>query len=84
MVPHADGTGEGLRSSLSIYGVVYLLSSKPMVEEYESTLLNYLFDRTDSDTEWDPSSTKLAEQEEATLDLRGLLCDQPPRPWTVE
>ena len=37
-----------------------------------------------SDTKWDPSSPKLAEQEEAMLDSRGLLQEQPPRPWTVE
>ena len=51
-----------------------------MVEEYESTHLSYILDMTDLDPEWDPSSPKLAEQEEVTLDSRGLLHDQPPRP----
>ena len=55
-----------------------------MVEEYESTDLNYILDMTDMDTEWDPSSPKLAEQEEAMLDSRGILQDQPPRPWMAE
>ena len=85
VVPDADSMGEGLRIPLSTYGVVsYFLSRKPMVEEYESTHLNYILDLTDSDTEWDPSSPKLAKQEEAMLDLRGLLHDQPPRPWMAE
>ena len=39
---------------------------------------------TDSDMEWDPSSPKLAEQEEAMLDSRGIHHDQPPRPWMTE
>ena len=72
VVPDVDSTGEGLRIPLSIYGVVsYFPSRKLMVEEYESTDLNYILDMTDSDTEWDPSSPKLAEQEEVMLDLRG-------------
>ena len=50
-----------------------------MVEEYESTDLNYILDMTESKTEWDPSSPKLAEQEEAMLHFRELLLDQPPR-----
>ena len=31
-----------------------------MVEEYESTDLNYIWNMTDSDTEWDPSSNTQA------------------------
>ena len=82
VVPDADGMGEGLRIPLSIYGVVsYFPSRKLMAEEHESTHLNYILDMTDSDMEWDPTSAKLAQQEEAMLDLRGLLHDQPPRPW---
>ena len=85
VVPDADGTGEGLRIPLSIYGVVsYFPSRKLMVDEYESTHLDYILDMTDLDTEWDPSSPKLPEQEEAMLDSRGLLHDQPPRSWTAE
>ena len=85
VVPDTDGTGEGLRTPLSIHGVVsYFLSRRLMVEEYESTDLNHILDMTDSDTEWDKSSPKLAEQEEAMLDLRGILHDQPPRPWMAE
>ena len=34
--------------------------------------------------EWDPSFPKLAEQEEAMLHSRGILCDQPPTPWIAE
>ena len=85
VVPDTDGTRERLRIPLSIHGVVsYFPSRKLMVEEYESTDLNYILDKTDSDMEWDPSSTKLAEQEEAMLDLRGILHDQPPRAWMAE
>ena len=73
LVPDADRTGEGLRIPLS-----YFLSRKPMVGEFESTDLNCILDMTD------PSSPKLAEQEEAMLDLWGVLHDQPPRPWMAE
>ena len=55
-----------------------------MVEEYESTVINYILDMTDSVMGWDPSSPKLTEQEEAMLDLRGIVHDQPPRPWMTE
>ena len=48
VVPDADGTGDGLRIPLSIYGVVsYFSSRKLMVEEYESTHLNYILEITD-------------------------------------
>ena len=38
-----------------------------MVEEYESTNLNYIVDMTDSDKEWDPSPPSLLNRKRPCL-----------------
>ena len=72
-----DKEGEiALRIPLSLHGVTsYFTTRKPTQEEYDKTELSSILDLTYESPDWDPTSTRFQEQEDAMVDSSGNLKD---------
>ena len=74
-----DKEGEiALRIPLSLHGVTsYFTTRKPTQEEYDKTELSSILDLTYESPDWDPTSIRFQEQEDATLHM-SMHCRRPP------
>ena len=70
-----DDDGIALRIPLRILGVTtYFHTHKPMRDEFESC--DNRINMTADSPDWDPSTNRFQEQEDAMLDDYGRLCEQ--------
>jgi hypothetical protein len=73
-----------LRIPLSIQGVTsYFPSRKPTRQEYDNAQSHLIIELTSESPEWDPSTTRFQEQEDAMTDSNGKLIDRPLK-WTAD
>ena len=74
VIPH-DDDGITLRIPLRIQGfIAYFHTHKPTKDEFESC--DNKIEMTADSSDWDPSTNRFQEQEDAMLDGYGRLCEQ--------
>ena len=82
-IPEVKGESPALRIPLSLHGVTsYFPTRKPTRDEYEKSELDYRLELTSESPEWEPSTTRFQEQEDAMLDPNGNLLDKPVSNWS--
>ena len=82
-IPEVKGESPALRIPLSLHGVTsYFPTRKPTRDEYEKSELDYCLELTSESPEWEPSTTRFQEQEDAMLDPNGNLLDKPVSNWS--
>ena len=81
-VPSVTVDDEPFRIPLSLDGVVsYFPTRKPTWDEYNGTPEERVIHMTASSPEWDPSSNRFSQEEDAMLDRDGRMRDE-PKSWT--